>query len=136
MQSSSLASFCNLGPVCWQADHAWLYSGRCRWRRVIDAHFVRSCRQRMRFQPQRASRDRRLDAGLPPPCGFIAAAVDLAMVSSTQRHGELIANLAPQRAALGKSQMVGFAGSSTTNQARMLGDRSDVIPVTNAARFR
>ena len=38
--------------------------------------------------------------------------------------------LRPKRAALGKSQMVGFAGSSTTNQARMLGDRSDVIPVT------
>ena len=58
------------------------------------------------------------------------------MVSSTQRHGELIADLAPQRAALGKSQMVGIGGLSTTNQARMLGDRSDVIPVTNAARLR
>jgi hypothetical protein len=35
--------------------------------RAIDAHFFRSCRQRMRFQPQRTGSDGRINPSLPPP---------------------------------------------------------------------
>jgi len=36
----------------------------------------------MRFQPQRAGQDGRINACIDPPRRFIAAAVDLAMVAS------------------------------------------------------
>ena len=35
--------------------------------RDIAAHFFRSCRQRMRFQPQRTGSDGRINPSLPPP---------------------------------------------------------------------
>jgi hypothetical protein len=59
----------------------------------------------MRLKPQHPSRGRRIDAGLLPPSGLIAAAVDRAMVSATQGHSEFIADLAPQSPALGKAQV-------------------------------
>jgi hypothetical protein len=37
----------------------------------------------MRFQPQSARYFGRINSGLSPPCGFITAAMNLAMVTST-----------------------------------------------------
>ena len=51
----------------------------------------------MRLQPQRASGNGRLHAGLLPPGRFPAAAMDLAMMAATERHGELITGLAAER---------------------------------------
>ena len=51
----------------------------------------------MGLQPQRASGDGRIDTGLIPPGGFIAAAMDLAMMSPAERNRELIADLAAER---------------------------------------
>jgi hypothetical protein len=48
----------------------------------------------MRLQPQRTGSDGRINAGIFPQCGFIATAMDLAMMAPAQRHGELIADLA------------------------------------------
>ena|ERR1700733_12670060 len=90
----------------------------------------------MRFEPKRSSRNGRIDTGLFPPCGFVAAAMDLSMVTSTQRDSELIAYLAPECPALRESEVVGIRGSSAANQTRVLSDRFDVIPVANPARFR
>ena len=45
-----------------------------------------------------------------PPCGFVARAMDLAMMDPAQRHGELITDLAAQRAVLGEAQMAGVGG--------------------------
>jgi hypothetical protein len=59
---------------------------------------------------------------VPPPCGFIAAAVDLAMVSPTQWDGEVIAHLAPERRVLREPQVLGVRGPPATNQARLLGN--------------
>ena len=64
----------------------------------------------MTRQPQRPRASRRIDADFPPPCGFIATAVNFAMVSATQRNGELIADLAPECSGLRKSQMMGIRG--------------------------
>ena len=90
----------------------------------------------MRLQPKRASGHGWIDASLSPPCGFIAAAVNLAMMSSTQRHGELIAHLAAECAVLGEAQMMRIRWSSAANETRLLGDKLDVVLVTKAARFR
>jgi hypothetical protein len=48
----------------------------------------------MHLHPKRAGRDGRINAGIFPQCGFIATAMDLAMMAPAQRHGELIADLA------------------------------------------
>ena len=71
----------------------------------LDLCWLRTRRQWMGLKPKRASGDERIDTGLTPPCGFIAAAMNLAMMYPAQRHGELVANLASERAGRGESQM-------------------------------
>ena len=67
-------------------------------------------REGMRPQPNHAGGDGRMHPSISPPCSLIAAVVNLAMMPSTQRHRELVADLAPQRPALGKSQVMGIGG--------------------------
>jgi hypothetical protein len=51
----------------------------------------------MAFQPQSTRENGRINAHLFPPCRFIATAVDLAMMATTQRDCELIADFAAKR---------------------------------------
>ena len=81
-------------------------------------------------------RDGRINPGIPPPCDFIAAAVNFAMVSPTQWDRDLIAHLAPERRALRGPQVMGVRRLSPANQTRLRGNRFDVIAVTKPARFR
>jgi hypothetical protein len=90
----------------------------------------------MHFEPQHAGHAGRIDPDIPPPCRFIAASMDLAMVPSAQRDSELIADLAFQRAALGKAQVMSIRRLPSANQARLPGNISNVISVTNSARLR
>jgi hypothetical protein len=62
--------------------------------------------------------------------------MDLAMMSPTQRDGELIADLASERPALSKTQMVGITGLSAADQTGAPGDKFDMLPVTKAAPLR
>jgi hypothetical protein len=64
----------------------------------------------MRFEPQRAGCDDWINTGIPPPRGFVAATMHLAMVASTQWNGKLITDLAPECTALGKSEVMGIRG--------------------------
>jgi hypothetical protein len=48
----------------------------------------------MRALPKSSGGDGWINASIFPPCGFIAAAMSLAMMASAQRHGELITDLA------------------------------------------
>jgi hypothetical protein len=61
-------------------------------------------------------------------------AMDLAMMASAQRHGELVTDLAPQRPLLRKAKMVGIRRLPAANQAGPLGDISDVTPNLSGAR--
>ena len=63
----------------------------------------------MRFEPQGARRNSRIHSYLPPPSGFVAIAMHLAMMSSTQGDSEFIADLAAECPALRKAQVVGIA---------------------------
>ena len=58
------------------------------------------------------------------------------MVSPAQWHGEFIADLTAERLTLRKAHVVGIRWLSTANEARLLGNEPDVIPVTNPARLR
>ena len=53
--------------------------------------------QWMAFQPQGTSSSGWIDARPFSPCRFIAATVDLAMMATTQRDRELIADFAAKR---------------------------------------
>ena len=57
----------------------------------------------MGFQPKGARSDSRINPGIFPPRGFIAAAMQLAVMAPAQRYGELITDLAAKRPRLRKS---------------------------------
>src|SRR5271169_2343539 len=90
----------------------------------------------MCLEPQRASGRGRIDRDLLPPSSFIAASMDLTVMSTTQRHGELIADLAPERPALREAQMVGVRGASTAYQTWLFGNKLEMVLVANAPRLR
>ena len=54
------------------------------------------------MRPQGRGDHPRVDAELVPPFGFIAAAVDLSMVSTAERHREFVAHLAAESTRLGE----------------------------------
>ena len=51
----------------------------------------------MRFKPQRARRRQGIDCSRLPPRRFIAVTMELAMMSSAQRHCEFVTDLATER---------------------------------------
>ena len=53
------------------------------------------------------------------------------MVATAERNSELVADLAAQRPALGKAQVMGIAGLPATNQAGLLGDMPEVAAIAN-----
>jgi hypothetical protein len=60
-----------------------------------------------RLRPEGRRNQVRVDPEPAPPCGFIAAAVDLAMVNSAERHRELVAHFAAERPRLREPEMMG-----------------------------
>ena len=93
-------------------------------------------REGMGLKPKCSGRDDRINTDVCPPNGFVATAVDLAMVPAAQRDDELIADLAAERPSLGKSQMVSVRRPSAANQARTPGDRLNVLAVAYPAQLR
>jgi hypothetical protein len=89
----------------------------------------------MSLEPHRAGGSGRIDAGLLPPSGFIATAMDLTVMVPAQRHSELIAYFSPECAVLREPQMVGIGWHAAANQARLFGHEPDVVSVTKAARL-
>jgi hypothetical protein len=104
--------------------------------RAFSRRLVLDGREGMRPQPQHAGGVDRIHPSIPPPYGLIAAAVDFAVVSSTQRDRELIADLPAKRAALGKSQVMSVRRESAANQAWVLGDRAYMVSVASPACLR
>jgi hypothetical protein len=61
--------------------------------------------------------------------------VNLAVMAPAQRDNKLITDFASECPVLCKPQVVGVRRSPAANQARLLGDVSDVISVPDAARL-
>ena len=76
----------------------------------------------MGFEPQHAGCFGRIYPGSLPPRGFIAAPMNLAMMASAQRDGELVADLAAKGAGLRKAEVVRVRRLAAADQARLLGD--------------
>jgi hypothetical protein len=92
---------------------------------------------RARLRPQgRGNEVRvRVDTEPVPPCGFIAAAVDLAMVNTAERHRELVAYFATECTRLRKPKMIGIRGLTPTDEAGLRGDELTMFFVAVASRF-
>jgi hypothetical protein len=76
----------------------------------------------MGLEPESARSDDWIHSYFPPPIEFMAAAVNFAVMPPAQGDGELVADLAPKSAGLGKAQMVGIRGLPAADQAGALGD--------------
>ena len=57
------------------------------------------------------------DLKIRPPSNFIAKEMQIAMVVAAQRHGELVAHLATERARLCKFEVVRIAGRASAHKA-------------------
>jgi hypothetical protein len=89
-----------------------------------------------RLFPERTGNLTRLDAGLLPPSPFVAGAVQGAVVDSTERHRELVACLAAERARLRIAKMMRVRRLTAAHKAGLLGDKSDVVLVPNSTGLR
>ncbi len=89
----------------------------------------------MYFEPQGARRNQGIKPNFLPPCDFIAATVDLAMMPSAQGHGELIADLATECPCLGEAQMMWVGWPATADKTRLLGDVANMLAIPDAARL-
>jgi hypothetical protein len=76
----------------------------------------------------------RVDTEPVPPCGFIAAAVDLAMVNTAERHRELVTHLATERTRLRRAKMMRIAGLTATDKAGLRGNELKMRFVADAPR--
>ncbi len=69
----------------------------------------------MGFKPEHAGDCKWFYSCLLPPRSFITAAMDLTVVRATERHRELIADLATKCARLREAQMVWIGGAATAD---------------------
>jgi hypothetical protein len=89
----------------------------------------------MRFEPERTGSGAGINASLFLPCRLVATSVDLAMMAAAERHRKLIADLATQRAWLGKAKMVRVGGRATANQTGLVCNEPYVVAIAKSARF-
>jgi hypothetical protein len=84
--------------------------------------------------PERTGHLDRIDTGLLPPGGFIADAMHQPMVDAADRDREFVAGLAAERPRLQVAEMKRVGGLAAADQARLLGDMAQVLPVAVASR--
>ena len=77
-----------------------------------------------------------LDSNFFPPRGFVATAMNLAMMTAAQWDSEFIAHFAAERWALREAKVVGVRRLSAADQTRLLGDEPDVISIADPPRLR
>ena len=94
-----------------------------------------TCPNRARLRPQSRCDGERIETELVPPFRFIATAVDLPMVSTAERHRELIAHLAAERPGLGESKMMGIRRLPATDETGLRGDELEMSLVSVTPHF-
>ncbi len=136
---AELASFCHFGLAC--SDRPSRLGARLRRlpmaaRRLV-AHSLSADRQRMRLQPQRPGGEqsdqsrRSLHHAASSPQRWTSR-----WWPRHKRHGELVADLAAERPALREAQVVRVRRLAAADQARLLGDESDMVAVADPPRLR
>jgi hypothetical protein len=90
----------------------------------------------MRFKPQRASNFQDINPKTAPPRCFVTRAVELAMMTATQRNGELVADFTGESAALREPKVMRIGRKSAAHEARTAGYQSDVVAIANPTELR
>jgi hypothetical protein len=85
--------------------------------------------------PKVGGRDHRINPLRVPPNAFVAPTVKLAVVKSADGDGEFVADFATHRGLLGELDVMCIRWDSATNQARLRGDKPQVVSVTFSHRF-
>jgi hypothetical protein len=85
--------------------------------------------------PKIGGRDERINPLRVPPNAFVAPAVKLTVVKSADGHSELVADFATHRGLLRELDMMRIRWGSATNQARLRGNKPQVVSVTFSHRF-
>ena len=83
----------------------------------------------MRPRPKGRRNGERIDSLLVPPGVFIAAPMEFAMMEPANRNGELVADLPPHRALLGKFDVMGVRWASPADEARLGGYESQMVAI-------
>jgi hypothetical protein len=106
------------------------------FRRVADGGLcIPHSWYRMRFKPEFSGCHHRINPSVVPPLGFFAEAVHLAMMPPAQRHSELVAHFPPEGSTLSEPHVMGVRGAATADQAGLLANELDVLPITPPAEF-
>jgi hypothetical protein len=79
-----------------------------------------------RRNPEHPRRREGINSPSLPPGDFVSDAMEVPVMDSAQRYGELVAHLARHRAGLGEPQMVGVCGASSTDQTGLRGNELEV----------
>ena len=61
--------------------------------------------------------------------------MDLAVMSTAERHGELVADFAAERSALRKAQVMGVGGFATADQTSLLRHKAHMVAIADAPRL-
>jgi hypothetical protein len=75
-----------------------------------------------------------VDAGRLPPGLLVAGAMDGAVMRAAERYGEFVARFAAESPRLQVAKMMRIGLFAAANEARLLGDKTQMLPVTIAPR--
>ena len=78
---------------------------------------------------------KRIDVEPAPPCSLVTRAMQLAMMDSADRHDELVAHAASERAGLCKGQVMRIGGHAAAHKARLPQHEFPVVLIAQANRF-
>src|SRR6516165_10046847 len=84
----------------------------------------------MRLLPESLGDFERLDIELLPPGGFVAGLMQLTVMTSAERNGELIAHLQPDSSGLGEAQVMRVGRLPATDKTRLCGHKLQMGLVT------
>src|SRR5262245_6469311 len=79
--------------------------------------------------PELARDLNRIDTSSLPPCSLVAGAMNLAMMGAAQRYSEFVAGLTAERPRLGVSKMMWVRWFAAADEAWLLSDVTQMVPV-------
>src|ERR1700747_2075170 len=89
----------------------------------------------MRLGPKVRRNGQRIDPLTFPPGALVAAPVQLTMMQPADRNGEAVAHFPPHRPLLRELDVMGIRRGASADQARLGGDKFQMIAIAVAAPF-
>ena len=84
------------------------------------------------FRPKLPGDLKRFDSHVVPPCHFVSAAMQLAVMGVAKRNGKIVAHFSSQCSWLRKTEVVRLRRSGAAQQTWLRGDVPEMVFVTDA----